>query len=180
MVLFPFREYIWFYAGFLLFVLSVLAVDLGVFHRKAHVIGMREAVGLSIFWITLALLFNFGFYLFCKHEFSQNPQLMALSGFDPDRQARYSALEFLTGFIVEKSLAVDNLFIFVVLFRFFSIPAQSQHKILFWGILGAIFFPHHLHRPRRRPPADPLDQSASGSFSRSYRPKDFLLPGSRH
>lgn len=140
MVLFPFREYIWFYVGFLLFVLTVLAVDLGVFHRKAHVIGMREAVGLSIFWITLALLFNFGFYLFCKHEFSQNPQLMALSGFDPDRQARYSALEFLTGFIVEKSLAVDNLFIFVVLFRFFSIPAKSQHKILFWGILGAIFF----------------------------------------
>ena len=139
-VLFPFREYIWFYAGFLLFVLTALAVDLGVFHRKAHVIGMREAMGLSIFWITLALLFNFGFYLLCKNEFSQNPQLMALSGFDPDRQARYSALEFLTGFIVEKSLAVDNLFIFVVLFRFFSIPAQSQHKILFWGILGAIFF----------------------------------------
>jgi len=135
MVLFPFREYIWFYAGFLLFVLAVLALDLGVFHRRAHVIGMREAVGLSIFWITLALLFNFGFYLYCKHEFSQNLQLMALSGFDPERQARYSALEFLTGFIVEKSLAVDNLFIFVVLFRFFSIPAQSQHKILFWGIL---------------------------------------------
>ena len=74
--------------GLSLFVLSVLAIDLGVFHRKAHVIGMREAVGLSIFWITLALLFNFGFYLFCKHEFSQNPLLMALSGFDPDRQAR--------------------------------------------------------------------------------------------
>jgi tellurite resistance protein TerC len=65
---------------------------------------------------------------------------MALPGFDPDRQARYSALEFLTGFIVEKSLAVDNLFIFVVVFKFFGIPAKYQHKILFWGILGAIFF----------------------------------------
>jgi len=139
-VLFPFREYLWFYAGFLAFVLAVLALDLGVFHRKAHAIGMREAAGWSVFWVTLALLFNFGFYFYCKHEFSNDPQLMAIAGFDPDRQARYSALEFLTGFIVEKSLAVDNLFIFVVVFKFFGIPAKYQHKVLFWGILGAIFF----------------------------------------
>ena len=139
-VLFPFREYVWFYVGFLAFVLAVLALDLGVFHRKAHAIGMREAAGWSVFWVTLALLFNFGFYFYCKHEFNHDPQLMALPGFDPDRQARYSALEFLTGFIVEKSLAVDNLFIFVVVFKFFGIPAKYQHKVLFWGILGAIFF----------------------------------------
>jgi tellurite resistance protein TerC len=139
-ILFPFQEYVWFYAGFLAFVLAVLALDLGVFHRKAHAIGMREAAGWSVFWITLALLFNFAFYQYCKHEFTRDPQLMALPGFDPDRQARYSALEFLTGFIVEKSLAVDNLFIFVVVFKFFGIPAKYQHKILFWGILGAIFF----------------------------------------
>jgi len=139
-VLFPLREYLWFYAGFLAFVLAVLALDLGVFHRKAHAIGMQEAAGWSVFWVTLALLFNFGFYFYCKHEFSTDPQLMAIPGFDPDRQARYSALEFLTGFIVEKSLAVDNLFIFVVVFKFFGIPAKYQHKVLFWGILGAIFF----------------------------------------
>ena len=139
-VLFPFREYLWFYAGFLVFVLAVLALDLGVFHRKAHAIGMQEAAGWSVFWITLALAFNFAFYLYCKREFSTDPQLMAIPGFDPDKQARYSALEFLTGFIVEKSLAVDNLFIFVVVFRFFGIPDKYQHKVLFWGILGAIFF----------------------------------------
>ncbi|MBM4455089.1 MAG: TerC/Alx family metal homeostasis membrane protein [Verrucomicrobia bacterium] len=139
-VLFPFREYLWFYAGFLAFVFVVLALDLGVFHRKAHAIGMREAAGWSVFWVTLALLFNYGFYLYCKHAFSTDPQLAVLSGFDPNQQARYSALEFLTGFIVEKSLAVDNLFIFVVVFKFFGIPAKYQHKVLFWGILGAIFF----------------------------------------
>jgi len=139
-VLFPFREYLWFYAGFLAFVFVVLALDLGVFHRKAHAIGMREAAGWSVFWVTLALLFNYGFYLYCKHAFSTDPQLAVLSGFDPNQQARYSALEFLTGFIVEKSLAVDNLFIFVVVFKFFGIPARYQHKVLFWGILGAIFF----------------------------------------
>jgi tellurite resistance protein TerC len=139
-VLFPFREYLWFYAGFFVFVLAVLALDLGVFHRKAHAIGMQEAVGWSVFWITLALVFNFAFYLYCKHAFSTDPQLTAIPGFDPDKQARYSALEFLTGFIVEKSLAIDNLFIFVVVFRFFGIPDKYQHKVLFWGILGAIFF----------------------------------------
>ena len=139
-VLFPIREYAWFYAGFLVFVLADLALDLGVFHRKAHAVGMREAVGWSIFWVTLALAFNFAFYLYCKHEFAHDPHLVALPGFDPERQARNSALEFLTGFIVEKSLAVDNLFIFVVVFRFFGIPDKYQHKILFYGILGALFF----------------------------------------
>lgn len=139
-ILFPFREYFWFYAAFLVFVLGVLALDLGVFHRKAHVVGMQEAAGWSIFWVTLALAFNFAFYLYCKHDFAQDPRLTGISGFDPDRQARTSALEFLTGFIVEKSLAVDNLFIFVVVFRFFGIPSKYQHKILFYGILGALFF----------------------------------------
>jgi len=124
LILFPFREYFWFYAGFLIFVLGVLALDLGVFHRQAHAVGMREAVGWSIFWVTLALAFNFAFYFYCKHEFAHDPRLLAVSGFDADKQARTSALEFLTGFIVEKSLAVDNLFIFVVVFRFFGRPPR--------------------------------------------------------
>jgi len=139
-VLFPFRDYFWFYAGFLLFVLAVLTLDLGIFHRKAHAVGMKEAAGWSVFWVTLAFAFNFAFYLYCKHEFSRDPTLLALPGFDPDKQARTSALEFLTGFVVEKSLAVDNLFIFVVVFRFFGIPDKYQHKILFYGILGALVF----------------------------------------
>jgi len=140
LILFPFREYLWFYGGFLVFVLAVLALDLGVFHRKAHAIGMKEAAGWSVFWVTLALAFNFAFYLYCKHDFANDPRLLALPGLDADKLARTSALEFLTGFIVEKSLAVDNLFIFVVVFRFFGIPDKYQHKILFYGILGALFF----------------------------------------
>ncbi|NBQ55996.1 MAG: hypothetical protein EBU36_05035, partial [Verrucomicrobia bacterium] len=139
-VLFPFSEYLWFYAGFLVFVLLILALDLGVFHRHAHEVSLREATGWSVVWITLALLFNFGFYFFARHALANDPRLLAVPGFDPSVAARQSALEFLTGFVVEKSLAVDNIFIFVVVFNFFAIPAKYQHRILFYGILGALLF----------------------------------------
>lgn len=140
MVLFPFTDYLWFYAAFLLFVLLILALDLGVFHRQAHEVSLREATGWSVVWVTLALLFNFGFYFFARHALAADPRLLALPGFDPAVAARQSALEFLTGFVVEKSLAVDNIFIFVVVFNFFAIPAKYQHRILFYGILGALLF----------------------------------------
>ena len=140
MGLFPLAEYFWFYTGFLVFVLLILALDLGVFHRQAHEVSLREATGWSVVWITLALLFNFGFYFFARHALANDPRLLAMPGFDPSVAARQSALEFLTGFVVEKSLAVDNIFIFVVVFNFFSIPARYQHRILFYGILGALFF----------------------------------------
>ncbi|NBS13482.1 MAG: TerC/Alx family metal homeostasis membrane protein [Verrucomicrobia bacterium] len=139
-ILFPLGDYLWFYAGFLLFVLLILALDLGVFHRQAHEVSLREATGWSVVWITLALLFNFGFYFFARHVLADDPRLLAMPGFDPSVAARQAALEFLTGFVVEKSLAVDNIFIFVVVFNFFAIPARYQHRILFYGILGALLF----------------------------------------
>ncbi len=95
----------------------MLALDLGVFHRKAHVVSLKEALGWSAFWISLALIFNAWIY----HAFG--PQ---------------KGTEFFTGYLIEKSLSVDNVFVFSVLFTFFGVPAQFQHKVLFWGIFGAL------------------------------------------
>ena len=103
--------------GFTLFVLAMLAIDLGIFHRKAHEVSMKEAATWSVVWIGLALLFNLGIYY----------------AFGTER-----ALEFLTGYLVEKSLSVDNIFVIFVTFSFFAVPAIYQHRVLFWGILGAL------------------------------------------
>jgi len=102
---------------FNVFVLVILALDLGVFHRKAHVIKIKEALIWSAAWITLALLFNLGVY------FWRGPE---------------TALEFLTGYLIEKSLSVDNIFVFLLIFSYFGVPLLYQHKVLFWGILGAL------------------------------------------
>lgn len=112
-----FVEGIWPWIGFTLFVLFMLAIDLGVFHRKAHTVSLKEASIWSVVWITLALIFNAGLYF--------------LRGPDP-------ALQFFTGWLIEKSLSVDNIFVFVLLFSYFSVPAAYQHRVLFWGILGAL------------------------------------------
>jgi len=103
--------------GFTLFVLAMLALDLGVFHRKAHVVGVREALVWTAVWIALALLFNVGVYVWFGAE---------------------RALEFLTGYVIEKALSVDNIFVFLVVFAVFAVPAALQHRVLFWGILGAL------------------------------------------
>lgn len=95
----------------------MLALDLGVFHRKAHVVRLKEALGWSVVWICLALLFNLLIYFWLGPE---------------------TALQFLAGYIIEKSLSVDNLFVFLLIFSYFSVPSVYQHKILFWGILGAL------------------------------------------
>lgn len=139
-LLFPFAEYYWFYGGFVVFVMMMLALDLGVFHRHAHVVRTREALGWSVFWISLALLFNYGFYHFALHKFAASPALLALTGETAEALARRTALEFLTGFVVEKALAVDNIFVFVVVFNYFGIPALYQHRVLFFGVLGALVF----------------------------------------
>ncbi len=102
---------------FNIFVLAMLALDLGVFHRKAHVIKIKEALVWSAVWITLALLFNLGIY------FWRGPE---------------TALEFLTGYLIEKSLSVDNIFVFLLIFSYFGVLPLYQHKVLFWGILGAL------------------------------------------
>lgn len=103
--------------AFNIFVLAMLALDLGVFHRRAHVVKIKEALAWSAFWIALALLFNLVIY------FWRGPE---------------TALEFLTGYLIEKSLSLDNLFVFLLIFSYFRVPPLYQHKILFWGILGAL------------------------------------------
>ena len=107
----------WMWIGFNLFVLLMLALDLGVFHRKSHIVRFKEAILWSIFWIVLALIFNAGIFYF---------------------QGSQRALEFLTGYLIEKSLSVDNIFIFLLIFSYFRVPDIYQHKVLFWGILGAL------------------------------------------
>ncbi|MBA3582261.1 MAG: TerC family protein [Gammaproteobacteria bacterium] len=140
MILFPFSDYWWFYLGFITFVLVMLALDLGVFHKKSHEISFKEAAIWTTIWISLALIFNYLFYLYAQYRFSTHEFYTSIPGFDPDGQAKISALEFLTGFVVEKSLAIDNIFIFAVVFAYFGIPKQYQHRVLFWGILGALVF----------------------------------------
>lgn len=139
-VLFPFAEYWWFYLSFVGLVLLLLALDLGVFHRKAHAVSFRESAIWSAVWISLALLFNFGLYQYALWKFPLDPRLLAIPGFDPNAAAWQVALEFLTGYVVEKSLSVDNIFVFVMVFSYFQIPPKYQHRVLFYGILGALVF----------------------------------------
>lgn len=126
-ILFPFSHYWWLYAAFTGFVLLMLAVDLGVFHRKAHAVSTREAAAWSAVWVSLALAFNWLLYLFASWKFG---------GATGSRLG----LEFLTGYIIEKTLSVDNIFVFVLVFGFFAIPSIYQHRVLFYGILGALVF----------------------------------------
>lgn len=139
-LLFPFAEYWWFYAGFLAFVLLLLLLDLGVFHKQAHAVSYKEALGWSVFWIALSLLFNYGFYHYAQHRLAHDPRLLAIPGFDSGAAAKQAALEFLAGYVVEKSLSVDNIFVFVLVLSYFRIPAIYQHRVLFLGIIGALVF----------------------------------------
>jgi len=138
--LFPFAEYWWLYAGFMGFVLVLLAIDLGVFHRKAHEVSFREASVWTVVWISLALAFAAALYPFAEWRLASDPRLAAVPGFDPNTAAWQTTLEYLTGYIVEKSLSVDNIFIFVVIFGYFAIPKIYQHRVLFYGIVGALVF----------------------------------------
>ncbi len=108
---------LWLWVGFTIFVLGMLALDLGVFHRSAHAVSLKEAGIWSAVWIALSLFFNVLVYNFYGHE---------------------AGLQFLTGYLIEKSLSVDNIFVFVLIFSYFSVPAMYQHRVLFWGIFGAL------------------------------------------
>jgi tellurite resistance protein TerC len=121
------EESIWLWVGFNVFVLFLLALDLGVFHRKAHAVSMKEALIWSIVWITLSLLFNLVIYLYWD--------VMVPNSSYTNGEA---ALAFLTGYLIEKSLSVDNIFVFILIFSYFAVPAAYQHRVLFWGILGAL------------------------------------------
>jgi tellurite resistance protein TerC len=135
--LFPFHDYWWFYLAFTGLVLVLLLLDLGVFHRHAHKVAMREALGWSVVWVSLAMAFNVGFYFYMLHHFPQDPRLV---GLDAAALAKQTALEFLAGYVVEYSLSIDNIFVFVVVMGYFRVPAQLQHRVLFFGILGALVF----------------------------------------
>ena len=110
-------DQLWLWIGFNVFVLAMLALDLGVFHRQAHVVSFKESITWTVVWVVLALLFNGGVWHFYGSQ---------------------KALEFLTRYLIEKSLSVDNVFVFALLFSYFAVPARYQHKVLFWGILGAL------------------------------------------
>jgi tellurite resistance protein TerC len=138
--LFPFQEYWWFYGAFLLFVLVLLGLDLGVFHRKAHAVTFKESAIWTAVWVGLALLFNLGLYAYANATFASDPRLLGVPGFDPAAAAERVGLEFLTGFVIEKALAVDNIFVFAIVFSYFAVPAALQHRVLFYGILGALVF----------------------------------------
>jgi tellurite resistance protein TerC len=113
------------WVGFNVFVLAMLALDLGVFHRKEHAVGFKEAVTWTVVWVACALVFNLGLLLgwFGDYEASVRSKV---------------ALEFLTGYLIEKSLSVDNVFVFAVIFGYFAVPPANQHKVLFYGIIGAL------------------------------------------
>jgi tellurite resistance protein TerC len=128
MILFPFAEFWWVYAAITGLIAVFLALDLGLFHRKAHAVGFREAGIWTAVWIALALAFNYGFYRFAAWQLGS------------EKLARQSGLEFLTGYVVEKALSLDNIFVFVVIFSFFGIAPKYQHRILFYGIAGALVF----------------------------------------
>ncbi|MBO9703061.1 MAG: TerC family protein [Sporocytophaga sp.] len=108
---------VFYWIFFNVFVLIILAFDLGVFHRKAHVVSFKESILWTVFWISLALSFNLIIYLW------QGPD---------------QALDFLTGYLIEKSLSIDNIFVILLIFKYVQVPDQYQHRVLFWGILGAL------------------------------------------
>lgn len=139
-LLFPFAQYWGFYLGFTGLVLFLLLLDLGVFHREAHEVSFKEASTWTVVWIALALLFGVGLYYYALWDLPGEARLTALPGFDPNAAAWQVFLEYMTGLVVEKSLAVDNIFVFVVVFTYFAIPPRYQHRILFYGILGALVF----------------------------------------
>ncbi len=123
----------WFLIGFLAFVLSILALDLGVFHRRAHVVPLREALTWVSVWVSLALLFNvLVYFMYDNHWLGMGLQ----PGFESI--GRQAALKFFTGYLVEESLSLDNVFVIALIFSHFHIPTRYQHRVLFWGILGAI------------------------------------------
>ncbi len=139
-LLFPFAEYWWFYLAFTGLVLVLLLLDLGVFHREAHKVSIREASLWTVVWVSLALAFNAAFYFYMLEHLPLDPRLAAIPGFNAVAVARQTALEFLAGYVVEYSLSVDNIFVFVVVMGYFKVPAQLQHRVLFFGILGALIF----------------------------------------
>lgn len=138
MLAFQWTDYWAVYLGFTAFILFLLLLDLGVFHRNSHVVTTKEAAIWTMVWIAFALIFNVILYYYCVYKFSL-PEFAHLA-VSPEAGAKTYSLEFLTGYVVEKALAVDNIFVFAIVFKYFKIPAKYQHRVLFWGIIGALIF----------------------------------------
>lgn len=134
---------LWIWIGFVLLVLLFLAIDLGVFHRKAHVVSMKEALSWSGVWFTLGMLFAVFVYFGYENHWmglGHSTDLMAISSTNPQGHLDGTAavIKYITGYVVEKSLSVDNIFVIAMLFGFFAVPSIYQHRVLFWGIIGAL------------------------------------------
>jgi tellurite resistance protein TerC len=135
---------LWIWIGFVLFVLVLLALDLGVFHRKDHVVSVREALGWTAVWIGLGLAFTAFVYFGYENEWlglGKTPDAVERSEAAPQgtpNDGRSAVIKYLTGYVVEKSLSVDNVFVIAMIFGFLGVPAMYQHRVLFWGILGAL------------------------------------------
>jgi tellurite resistance protein TerC len=125
---------IWLWIGFIVMVVVFLALDLGVFNRKAHVIGIREAVAWTIVWIVMALLFNVAVYFMYEHHLFG----IGTHAGHVDLDGTQAAVKFFTGYVIEKSLSLDNIFVISLIFTYFAVPPIYQHRVLFWGILGAV------------------------------------------
>lgn len=136
--IFPFATFWPVYLLFSIVVSVVLWVSLRTFSRQAHEVGIREATISALSWLGIALGFNICLYFFTLWHVQHDPILAATLGSTPEALARQTALEFLSGYLLEKSLAVDNLFVFLVIFRFFSVAPQYQQRVLFYGLFGAI------------------------------------------
>ena len=135
--LFPMDRDWWIYGLFILMILGSLFLDMRRRNGSEHELSHREALFNVLFWVGFALLFCVALYFYGLHAFPQDPRL---AGYDHQSLAKQSSLEFLSGWLVEKSLSIDNVFIFIVVFDFFAIPPKYRHKILFYGILGAMVF----------------------------------------
>jgi tellurite resistance protein TerC len=133
---------LWAYVGFIGLVFVFLALDLGVFHREAHEVTMKESLAWSVVWLTCGLSFTGFVYLAYQHHWLglglDTPQYAAGTIVLGEVTGATAAVQYLTGYVVEKSLAMDNIFVIAMVFGFFAIPAKYQHRVLFWGIIGAL------------------------------------------
>lgn len=128
---------VWIWSGFIAFILLLLALDLGVFHRHAHQVKLKEALIWSIIWVAISLLFSiFVYHGYENHWLGMGQTVDAIDG--TVNTGASATIKFLTGYVVEKSLSVDNIFVIAMLFGFFAVPPAYQHRVLFWGILGAL------------------------------------------
>ena len=133
---------LWAYVGFIGLVFVFLALDLGVFHRDAHEVSMKESLAWSAVWLTCGLSFTGFVYFAYQHHWLglglETPQYAAGAIVLGEVTGATAAIQYLTGYVVEKSLAMDNIFVIAMVFGFFAIPAKYQHRVLFWGIIGAL------------------------------------------